>query len=93
MRALALADEVYLGTVARAEKLKPEELFDTEAVIQHLASQGVDAFTAPNHGALLAIIRENTARISDRPQVVVFFTNGSFGGIIGEYVRTLRPET
>ena len=28
MRALALADEVYLGAVARAEKLRPEERFE-----------------------------------------------------------------
>ncbi len=88
MRALALADEVYLGPVARPEKLKAEERFDTEAVIQHLATQGVDAYTAPTNGELLEIIAENTAEETERPQLVVFFTNGSFDGIIGKFVKT-----
>jgi UDP-N-acetylmuramate: L-alanyl-gamma-D-glutamyl-meso-diaminopimelate ligase len=86
MRALALADEVYVGAVARAGQLKPDELFDTEAVIQHLETQGIDAYTAPTHAALLEILQENTAEVTDRPQLVVFFTNGSFDGIIGKFV-------
>ncbi|MBI2814344.1 MAG: Mur ligase [Opitutae bacterium] len=87
MRALALADVVYLGAVARPEKLKPEERFDVEAVIQHLETQGVDGYTAPTHAALLEIIAENTAEETERPQLVVFFTNGSFDGIIGKFVQ------
>ncbi len=86
MRALALADEVYLGAIARPEKLKPEERFDVEAVIQHLATQGVDGYTAPTHAALLDILAANTAEETERAQLVVFFTNGSFDGIIGKFV-------
>ena len=89
MRALALADEVYLGAVARADKLPDSERFDVEAVIQHLATQGVDAYTAPNHAALLGVLRANTGKIADRPQLVVFFTNGSFDGIIQEFVAAV----
>jgi UDP-N-acetylmuramate: L-alanyl-gamma-D-glutamyl-meso-diaminopimelate ligase len=91
MRALAQADEVYLGAIARPEKLKPEERFDVEAVIQHLATQGVDAYTAPTHAGLLDIIQGKAAEETERPQVVVFFTNGSFDGIIGKFVATNKP--
>ena len=87
MRALALADEVYLGAIARPEKLKPEERFDVEAVIQHLATQGVDGHTAATHAALLEIIQGKVAEETERPQLVVFFTNGSFDGIIGKFVK------
>jgi UDP-N-acetylmuramate: L-alanyl-gamma-D-glutamyl-meso-diaminopimelate ligase len=87
MRALALADYVYLGAISRPEKIKPEERFDTEAVIQHLGTQGVDAFTAPTHAALLDILAGNAASETERPQLVVFFTNGSFDGIISKYVK------
>jgi UDP-N-acetylmuramate: L-alanyl-gamma-D-glutamyl-meso-diaminopimelate ligase len=87
MRALALADEVYLGAIARPEKLKPEERFDVEAVIQHLATQGVDGYTAATHAALLEIIQGKVAEETERPQLVVFFTNGSFDGIIGKFVK------
>ncbi len=86
-RALAFADDVYFGAISRPEKIKPEDRFDTEAVIQHLATQGVDAYTAPTHAGLLEIIAENTASETERPQVVVFFTNGSFDGIISKFVK------
>jgi UDP-N-acetylmuramate: L-alanyl-gamma-D-glutamyl-meso-diaminopimelate ligase len=89
MRALALADVVYLGAVAGVDKLKADERFDTEAVSQHLATQGVDAHTAPTNADLLEVIEENIAEITDRPQLVVFFTNGSFDGIIGKFVKAV----
>ncbi len=84
-RALGLADEVYIGAVNRADKLKEGERFDTEAVIQHLDLQGVHAYTADTNAALLEKLAANT-RSAKRPQLVVFFTNGSFDGIIGKFV-------
>jgi UDP-N-acetylmuramate: L-alanyl-gamma-D-glutamyl-meso-diaminopimelate ligase len=90
LRALALADQVYIGAVTRSDKLKDDERFDVEAVIQHLGTQGVDAHTAPTHADLLEIIEENIAEITDRPQLVIFFTNGSFDGIIGRFVHTVK---
>ncbi len=98
MRALALADEVWLGAVSRAEKLKEDERFDAEAVSQHLESQGVTAHTAPSNAELLAKllagVREDAGGSSGRlalpagagkPKLVVFFTNGSFDGIIQKF--------
>ncbi len=90
MRALALADEVYLGAVDRADKVKAEERFDAEALVQFLDSQGVHGHTAPTNDALLAQLQENIRAAGDQPQLVVFFTNGSFGGIIGRYVESVR---
>ncbi len=89
-RALAAADEVYLGTVSRAEKLKEEERFDAEAVLEHLAVQGVEAHTAPTNAALLELLVANTRAAQAQPRVVVFFTNGSFDGIIPAFARTMR---
>ncbi|MDB6168937.1 MAG: mpl [Verrucomicrobia bacterium] len=89
MRALALADEVYLGPIDRAEKLKPEERFDVEGLMQFLETQGVHGHTAPTNAALLETIVANT-KAEEKPQLVVFFTNGSFGGIIGQYVAATR---
>ncbi len=100
MRALALADEVWLGAVARAEKLKDGERFDTEAVCQHLETQGVTAHAAPTNAALLdqMIAGVNEGGRASRPdepqavkpQLVVFFTNGSFDGIIAKFVAAVR---
>ncbi|RXK56191.1 Mur ligase [Oleiharenicola lentus] len=84
-RALGLADEVYIGAVNRADKLKEGDRFDVEAVIQHLDVQGVHAYTADTNAALLDKLLANTSTARE-PQLVVFFTNGSFDGIIGRFV-------
>jgi UDP-N-acetylmuramate: L-alanyl-gamma-D-glutamyl-meso-diaminopimelate ligase len=86
MRALALADEVYLGAVARADKLVAAERFDTEAVAEFLETQGVTTHTAPDNRGLLGALQAGTAT-RERPHLVVFFTNGSFDGIIADYAR------
>jgi len=85
-RALAFADEVYIGAVSRADKLKEEERFDVEAVLQHLETQGVHAHTAATNAELLGKLSTNT-QAAKEPQLVVFFTNGSFDGIIGKFVK------
>ena len=91
MRALAQADEVYLGSISRADKLKPEERFDVEALVQFLESQGVAGYAAASNEALLEQLGTNvTAAGTDRPQLVVFFTNGSFGGIIQRFVESVK---
>ncbi|MDB6095386.1 MAG: mpl [Verrucomicrobia bacterium] len=89
MRALALADEVYLGPIDRVEKIKPEDRFDVEALMEFLAAQGVHGHTAASNTELMEkmIAATRAARDGARPQLVVFFTNGSFGGIIGKYVE------
>ena len=91
MRALAQADEVYLGAVNRAEKLSAEERFDPDGVARQLASEGVVAHHAPTNAALLQQLVANVIdRPSDGPRLVVFFTNGSFDGIIGQFVAAAR---
>lgn len=91
MRALAQADEVYLGPVSRPEKLSAEERFDTEAVAQHLEAQGLEAHHAPTNAAVLEQLLAHTMQPpatggTAKPRVVAFFSNGSFDGIIGKYV-------
>jgi UDP-N-acetylmuramate: L-alanyl-gamma-D-glutamyl-meso-diaminopimelate ligase len=89
-RALASADEVYLGAVNRAEKLAPNERFDSAAVAQHLKSQGVEAHPFESNAVLLEQLSAATLPSSGRPRLVVFFTNGSFDGIIGRYVAAAK---
>ena len=88
--ALAQADEVYLGAVNRPEKLEVDERFDPERVAQALVEQGVGAHFALSNGALLEKLVANTAMpVAGKARVVVFFTNGSFDGIIGRYVAVV----
>ncbi len=95
MAALALADEVYLGAVNRADKLKADERFNTEAVIAHLESNGVRAASAPTNAELLEKLKAATLSAGDagtqaKARLVVFFSNGSFDGIIAKYAVAAR---
>ncbi len=91
MAALALADEVYLGAVNRADKLKAGERFDTEAVIAHVQAAGGKGVGAPTNAELLARLTAATLPVgTGKPRVVVFFSNGSFDGIIAKYATAAR---
>jgi len=89
-RALAQADEVYLGAVNRAEKLGTDERFDADAVAQQLESQSVHAQWFADNRALCDRLLADTVPARDRARVVVFFSNGSFDGIIDRYVAAVK---
>jgi UDP-N-acetylmuramate: L-alanyl-gamma-D-glutamyl-meso-diaminopimelate ligase len=91
MAALALADEVYIGAVNRADKLKAGERFDTEAVIAHVESQGRKGASGANNAEVLAKLVAATLPAAEAsPRLVVFFSNGSFDGIIAKYAAAAR---
>jgi UDP-N-acetylmuramate: L-alanyl-gamma-D-glutamyl-meso-diaminopimelate ligase len=88
-RALALADEVYLGAVSRAAALPEQERFDPEVVVEQLESQGVHAQWFPDNRALCDRLVAETPP-GGEPRVVVFFSNGSFDGIIDRYAAAVK---
>jgi UDP-N-acetylmuramate: L-alanyl-gamma-D-glutamyl-meso-diaminopimelate ligase len=99
-RALAGADEVYLGAVNRADKLAPEERFDADAVVRSLGGQGVRAQAFASNADLLerlsqASLPARGAAGPDHPKqrIVVFFSNGSFDGIIATFARGAGERT
>ncbi|MEI6053289.1 MAG: cyanophycin synthetase, partial [Opitutaceae bacterium] len=83
--ALALADDVYLGAVNRPEKLKAEERFDPQHVVQNLQVHGLHAQTAASNAELLELLKRETLPLGPR-RIVAFFSNGSFDGIVQKYV-------
>jgi UDP-N-acetylmuramate: L-alanyl-gamma-D-glutamyl-meso-diaminopimelate ligase len=87
-RALSHADEVYLGPVNRAASLREEERFDAESVAEHLEAQGVHARQFASNEALYDALARDTLPAGAAKRVVVFFTNGSFDGIIGRYAAS-----
>ena len=91
--ALGLADDVYLGAVNRADKLSAEQRFDSDAVTGALKQRGVAAFSAGTNQDLLRILQQNTLEAeAGTPRVVVFFSNGSFDGIIAQYATAARQR-
>jgi UDP-N-acetylmuramate: L-alanyl-gamma-D-glutamyl-meso-diaminopimelate ligase len=89
-RALSHADDVYLGAVSRAGALREEERFDAEAVAENLEAQGINARQFESNGALYDALSSDTLPAGVHKRVVVFFTNGSFDGIIGRYAASAK---
>jgi UDP-N-acetylmuramate: L-alanyl-gamma-D-glutamyl-meso-diaminopimelate ligase len=87
-RALSHADDVYLGPVNRAGKLRDDERFDPEAVAENLEAQGINARQFESNTALYDALVADTLPAGASKRVVVFFTNGSFDGIIGRYASS-----
>ncbi len=90
--ALALADEVYLGAVSRAERLSDDERFNRDAVMAYLVGRGTEAHTADTNAQLLVKLEAGTLGHDGKARVVVFFTNGSFDGIIDAFVKMAAAE-
>jgi UDP-N-acetylmuramate: L-alanyl-gamma-D-glutamyl-meso-diaminopimelate ligase len=89
-RALSEADEVYVGPVNRAGALSAEERFDPEAVAENLEAQGIHARHFPSNGELHDALAAETLPRRGQPRVVIFFSNGSFDGIIGKYAVSAK---
>ena len=61
-----------------------------EVLLHFLDGQGGHGQPAATNAEVLEHLKQNTLGASKRPQLVVFFTNGSFDGIIGRYVSAVR---
>ncbi len=88
--ALAQADEVYLGAVSRADRIPASERFDPPTVASALEARGIRARFAATNAELLVALKAGTLAGGKSRRLVVFFTNGSFDGIIDGYVDAAR---
>jgi UDP-N-acetylmuramate: L-alanyl-gamma-D-glutamyl-meso-diaminopimelate ligase len=87
-RALENAHEVFLGPVNRADKLADDARFDTRQVARQLAAKNVAARAFDTNAALRDALAAATLPPKPaQPRAVIFFSNGSFDGIITDYAR------
>jgi len=88
--ALAVADSIWLGAVNRAERVAEADRFDRVAVAAALAGKGR---AARYFDANRDLLRELTGEVRARGrepgrQIVAFFSNGDFDGIIREFAAS-----
>jgi len=88
--ALGRADEVYLGAVSRADKLPEPDRFDGPAVARDLEAAGVTAQCFASSAALLERLKSQTLPPQGTARVVIFFSNGSFDGIIDRFAAAAQ---
>ena len=90
--ALGHADAALIGHVHRAEKLAADRRLDTAVMAKALRENGCDAFAATDNTQILEKLGEILAASARTPALVVFFSNGSFDGVIGRFADAARAR-
>jgi len=82
--ALSLADESLLGAVHRAEKIPVDKRIDTEAIIKRIETAGKRGRAFAQNSELADYLE---TQLDDQQTLVVFFSNGSFDGVIDRFAK------
>lgn len=90
-KALSLADEVVVGP-AKESSSPDVEIVDTAAMAMDLKGLGVEAIASASNDEAFDRLGRVVDSAESRETVVVFLTNGSFGGIIGRLVDYLNAR-
>lgn len=85
--ALAHADLALFGAVHRAEKIPEDKRIDPQAMIRRIENAGKTAF-AFSENSEIADFLESEVKDST-PTLLVFFSNGSFDGVIDRVAQSL----
>ena len=85
---LAVADEVIIGTIHRLERIPIADRLDTGRLTTDVAARGVPCRQIENPGIARCLIET----VVDGPSVVVFMSNGDFGGVPREFVRLVNEH-
>jgi UDP-N-acetylmuramate: L-alanyl-gamma-D-glutamyl-meso-diaminopimelate ligase len=91
-QSLALADLALIGQVHRAERMPKEERIDPVQMIQFIRSQGKEGEAFSSNQELGAYLKEREFAEPDEKLLVVFFSNGSFDGVIQEFVELAESD-
>ena len=86
-QSLALADLALIGQVHRAERMPKQERIDPGQMIQFIRSEGKQGEAFSTNQQLGAYLKEREFAEPDEKLLVVFFSNGSFDGVIQEFVE------
>ena len=85
--ALAVADVAILGAVHRAEKIPPDQRINPANMIRRIEGQGKQGHAFSTNLDLESFLLEMEI---NQPSLVVFFSNGSFDGVIGRFADAVK---
>ena len=85
--ALAVADVGLLGAVHRAEKIPVDKRINPANMIQRIQDQGKSGHAFTTNQELEDFLKNYSF---SEPALVVFFSNGSFDGVIGRFAEFVK---
>jgi UDP-N-acetylmuramate: L-alanyl-gamma-D-glutamyl-meso-diaminopimelate ligase len=89
--ALSDADQVWIGAIHRIHLLQPNQRLNTERLAQELITNGTCAKAYTDNQNLQYDLNKSLFD-EDQPVLLVFFSNGSFDGIIQKTVAILKTS-
>lgn len=89
--ALVQADQVWIGAIHRIHLLQPNQRLNTEQLAKTLTETGTPAAAFVENPALQKDLLESLSK-TEKPTLLVFFSNGSFDGVMQQTVRALQAE-
>jgi UDP-N-acetylmuramate: L-alanyl-gamma-D-glutamyl-meso-diaminopimelate ligase len=87
---LALADHALIGQVYKAERIAPGKRIETQEIVKFIKAKGRLANAFASNRKLGDFLRDEFVSDSKVKSMVVFFSNGSFDGVIQEFVDVVR---
>jgi len=91
-QSLALADHVLIGEVHRAERLSKDERIDTEFIQSSIEKKGKTAVVFQTNKELSIYLPKNLRSEGKARKLIVFFSNGSFGGVMQEVTQFFKSH-
>lgn len=88
--ALGRADEVWLAPPEGFERIPEPDRLDLALLQGDLAIANRATLTADTYADFAERISERCTLLGEHPLLIVFFTNGSFGGSLGELIMRVR---
>ncbi len=89
-KALSLADQVLLGAVHRAEKIALNDRINTESMINYIKKNGKEGHCFTGNEKLFKFLTDEQKKTPSK--LVVFFSNGSFDGVIGRFAEFINQR-
>ncbi|MEC8243618.1 MAG: Mur ligase family protein [Verrucomicrobiota bacterium] len=87
--ALTLADVAFLGAVHRADKIPPDQRINTSNMIRRIERKGKQGHAFPTNLDLESFLLKKEIT---QPSLLVFFSNGSFDGVIGRFADAVKKR-
>ncbi|GAB4375777.1 MAG: UDP-N-acetylmuramate:L-alanyl-gamma-D-glutamyl-me so-diaminopimelate ligase [Calditrichia bacterium] len=84
--ALALADQVMLGPLYRAERLPPERRLDLSKIKEDLEKKQIAVTLLSDYSSIYELLESQVSR----DEVIVLMTNGSLGGVYADLRDKIR---
>ena len=90
--ALSLADEVLIGEVHRAERIPMDKRINPAQMVDFISQKSGVADSFPSNRELGQNLFQRLSRNQLTDTLVVFFSNGSFDGVIQDFVKQAKSS-